>query len=180
MREDCERLLAALHRAMITFDRGDPRRIQHLAKVHGYARLIGTLEGLDPKTLFTLEAAAYVHDIGIHIAEEKLGYQNGKLQEELGPAAARDLLARLGFPEEVIGRVTWLVAHHHTYAGIDAPDYQILVEADFLVNIFESEDAPSNRASPAMQQAARNARDRIFATRSGIALANDMFGLDPE
>ena len=30
-----------------------------------------------------------------------------------------------------------MIAHHHTYSNIDGIDYQILVEADFLVNIFE-------------------------------------------
>ncbi len=37
----------------------------HLTKVHDYARTIPLLEGLDDKTLATLEAAALVHDIGI-------------------------------------------------------------------------------------------------------------------
>lgn len=31
----------------------------------------------------------------------------------------------------------YLVGHHHTYKDIDGLDYQILVEADFLVNYFE-------------------------------------------
>ena len=31
-----------------------------------------------------------------------------------------------------------MIAHHHTYDNIDGIDYQILVEADFLVNIMES------------------------------------------
>ena len=31
----------------------------------------------------------------------------------------------------------YLIAHHHTYNNIDGIDYQILVEADFLVNIME-------------------------------------------
>ena len=30
-----------------------------------------------------------------------------------------------------------LIGHHYTYDHIDAPDWQILVEADFLVNLFE-------------------------------------------
>lgn len=32
----------------------------------------------------------------------------------------------------------YLVGHHHTYKDIDGLDYQILVEADFLVNYFEN------------------------------------------
>ena len=40
-------------------------------KVHSFARIIGTKEGLDETSLFILEAAAYTHDIGIRPAEEK-------------------------------------------------------------------------------------------------------------
>ena len=35
-------------------------------------------------------------------------------------------------------RVCYLVGHHHTYLDMDGMDYQILVEADFLVNLFEN------------------------------------------
>ena len=37
----------------------------------------------------------------------------------------------------MIRRVEYLVGHHHTYKDIDGLDYQILVEADFLVNILK-------------------------------------------
>lgn len=33
--------------------------------------------------------------------------------------------------------MAYLVAHHHTYTNIDGLDYQILVETDFLVNLYE-------------------------------------------
>ena len=56
---------------MIAFFSGDPKRIQHFMKVHSFARIIGTKEGLDETSLFILEAAAYTHDIGIRPAEEK-------------------------------------------------------------------------------------------------------------
>ena len=54
-----------LYRKMIEFYRGDPARIQHFVKVHSFAKLIGEEEHLEEKTLYILEAAAYVHDIGI-------------------------------------------------------------------------------------------------------------------
>ena len=45
-----------------------------------------------------------------------------------------------GLPVECsdVERISWLVAHHHTYTNIDGPDHQILLEADFLVNAGES------------------------------------------
>ena len=58
---------------MIAFDEGDTKRIQHFTKVHSYARLIGIGEEMDEVSLFILEAAAYTHDIGIKVAEEKYG-----------------------------------------------------------------------------------------------------------
>ena len=63
-----------LYRKMIEFYRGDPARIQHFVKVHSFAKLIGEEEHLEEKTLYILEAAAYVHDIGIRPAEAKFGH----------------------------------------------------------------------------------------------------------
>ena len=75
---------------MISYNSGDPKRIQHLIKVHSFARLIGLSENLESDTQFILEAAAIVHDIGIKPAEEKYGYCNGKLQEQEGPEPAEN------------------------------------------------------------------------------------------
>ena len=63
---------------MIRYDDRDVKRIQHFLKVHEFARLIGLEEKLDPYTQEILEAAAIVHDIGIHKAEEKYGRNTGK------------------------------------------------------------------------------------------------------
>ncbi len=57
------------------------REVQHFIKVHSFAKLIGEEEHLDEKLLYILEAAAYVHDIGIRPAEAKFGRCDGKLQE---------------------------------------------------------------------------------------------------
>lgn len=46
-------------------------------------------------------------------------------------------MKELGFEDDVSERVQYLIAHHHTYNNIDGIDYQILIEADFLVNILE-------------------------------------------
>ncbi len=161
-------LLQDLMLRMIEFDAGDARRIQHFIKVASYARTIGVGEGYGPSCLLTLEAAAIVHDIGIHPAEEKYGSCGGKYQEELGPEPARQMLAEVGFSAERCERVVFLVGHHHTYDAIDGPDYQALVEADFLVNLFEDE---------ASKTAVLAARDRIFRTETGTRLLNLTFGL---
>lgn len=150
-----------LERKMMAFNRGDPKRIQHLMKVHRFAQLIGRMEGLDPHTQFITECAALVHDIGIRPAEEKYGACNGKLQEQEGPAYAREMLLRLGLDGQDVERVCYLVGHHHTYTAIDGMDYQILVESDFLVNLYEDQ---------LDHEAVRQAYDRIFRTRAGREL----------
>jgi len=154
--------------AMTRFDAGDPKRIQHFVKVHSFARLIGLGEGLDEIMQRRLELAAVVHDIGIHPAEEKYGRCDGKLQEREGPTPARELLSSLSVDEETVDRVCFLVGHHHTYEGVDGPDWQILLEADFLVNLYE--DGLS-------RDAARTAYDRVFHTETGRDLCRTMFGL---
>lgn len=70
---------------MITYYAADPARIQHFIKVHSFAALIARQEGMDAATLEILEAAAYVHDIGIKPAEQTYGSSAGRYQEELGP-----------------------------------------------------------------------------------------------
>ena len=99
--------------AMMVYDQGDTKRIQHFVKVYEFARMIGIMENLDEKTQFILESAAIVHDIGIHISEQKYGSSSGKYQEIEGPAEAEKLLAELGYPTDVTERVCYLVGHHH-------------------------------------------------------------------
>ena len=130
-------LLHDLCMAMIAYDAGDPKRIQHFMKVHAFAGLIAKGEGLDAHTVFVLEAAAYVHDIGIHEGERLYGRNDGKTQEMLGPAEARPMLEKLGFSVEDTERICFLVGHHHSYGKIDGPDFRILVEADMIVNAYE-------------------------------------------
>ena len=104
---------------MIAFNRNDPQRIQHLMKVHRFAQMIGHGEKLDEHTQFVTECAALVHDIGIRPAEEKYGRCNGKLQEQEGPAYARQMLTELGLPAPDIDRICYLVGHHHTYTNVE-------------------------------------------------------------
>lgn len=154
--------------AMAEFDAGDPKRIQHFVKVHSFARLIGLGEGLEETVQRRLELAAVVHDIGIHPAEERYGRCDGKLQEQEGPDPARELLAGLGIGEDTVRRVCFLVGHHHTYEGVDGPDWQILLEADCLVNCYE-DGLPRN--------AIRSAYDKVFRTETGRSLCRAMFAL---
>ena len=75
-------------------------------------------------------------------------------------------MSSLGWAEDVIERVAYLVGHHHTYTSIDGLDYQILLEADFLVNLFEEDAALEEK---------KNVYDRMFQTESGKKLFKTMF-----
>lgn len=162
-------VLANLMRAMIKYDCGDVPRIQHLVKVHDFARTIGIAEGLTDEELFVLEATAILHDIGIHEAERKYGNCSGKYQEELGPDEARKILHEVtGFSDSQTERICWLIGHHHTYTDVTSRDHRILLEADFLVNSFE--DNISKDGIIAF-------RDNVFRSESAISMLNDMWWL---
>ena len=62
--------------------------------------------------------------------------------------------------------MSYLVGHHHTYSNIDGIDYQILVEADFLVNIDEDEMT---------KETTKNVREKIFKTKSGTQMLDNLF-----
>ena len=162
-------MLNKLHMAMIELYKGDSRRIQHFCKVHSYARLIAQMENVDYKTLFIIETAALTHDIGIHTCEEKYGECGGRLLDKDVPSLANELLEWLWFETDISERVQYLIAHHHTYSNIDGIDYQILVEADFLVNMYE--DGVS-------KDAVLKAYNNIFKTKYGKYICKDMFLID--
>lgn len=153
--------------AMIAYYAGDARRVNHFLKVFGFAKAIGEAEGLEQETQNILEIAALTHDIGIKNSEMKYQSTDGTYQQLEGPPEARKLLENLRFPEPLTERVCWLIAHHHTYRAISEIDYQILVEADFLVNAFEDDLSG---------QAIQSVRDKLFRTKTGIQLLNTLYG----
>ncbi len=154
---------------MIKYYKGAPKRIQHFLKVYEFASMIGRMENIDSGVQHILETAAIVHDIGIKKCEKKYGKCDGSLQEKEGPAIAAKMLRKLGYNPDVIARCGYLIAHHHTYSDISGIDYRILVEADFLVNLYEDN---------ADKKAIITAYDRIFRTNSGKMLCRTMFALD--
>jgi hypothetical protein len=97
------------------------------------------MEKLSAETQFVLELTAILHDIGISVSEAKYGYSNGQLQELEGPPVALEILESLQVHPDVTNRVCFIVSKHHTFSAIDGLDFQLLVEADFLVNAVEEE-----------------------------------------
>ena len=81
-------------------------------------------------------------------------------------ALVRDFLSDSGLPQSAVDRIAWLVGHHHTLQGIDGPDHQILIEADYLVNADESGYSREN---------VENTLERVFRTETGRALLRAMY-----
>ena len=151
---------------MIRYYAKDPRRVNHFLKVFSFAKSIGELEKLNEETQDILEVAAIMHDIGIKISEEKYNSSAGNYQEIEGPPVAREMLSKFKFDENFIDRVCYLIGHHHTYSKIEGIDYQILVEADFLVNIYEDEIKIPQIES---------IKDKYFKTKSGTEFLTNLY-----
>ncbi len=144
----------------------DARRINHALKVHGFASTICRNENLNDKEILITEIASILHDIGIPEAERKYNSSDGKYQELEGPPVARQILSECMITDEIMERVCYLIGNHHTYTKIDGTDFQILVEADFLVNIFEDEMSKSSVESVS---------NKYFKTKTGISILNSIY-----
>jgi HD superfamily phosphodiesterase len=151
---------------MIEYFQTDVRRINHTLKVFDFACIIAHEQSLDKKTKKIISYTAILHDIGIKNAEKKYNSSMGKYQESEGPPIARNILSDLNISEEIIDRVCYIIGNHHSYLKIDSIDFQIIVEADMLVNIFEE-----NMSKDAIEKIKEN----IFKTETGKKLISTMY-----
>ena len=110
--------------------------------------------------------AAVVHDIACPLCRDKYGNTSGKHQEEESAPLVAEFFKDVPAGELDVERITWLVTHHHTYTNVEGMDYQILLEADFLVNAGESEYS---------KQAIENFCRKVFRTEAGTHLLKSMF-----
>ncbi|SHE46724.1 HD domain-containing protein [Alkalibacter saccharofermentans] len=152
---------------MIEYFNGDGKRINHALKVYSFASTIGEAETLEAEELKNLKLASILHDIGILESEKKYNSSSGKYQELEGPPIAKDLLDGFGLSDASLDRILYLIGNHHSYGKIDGLDFQILVEADFLVNIYE--DIMDRGAIESI-------RKKIFKTTTGLKIFNSMYG----
>ncbi len=158
--------ITALTKAMIVYNGSDVRRINHAIKVFSFASFIAHSEACTEQEIFIIEAASLLHDIGIHNAEKKYNSCSGTYQELEGPPVARELLVPLSLRDSVLERILFLVGHHHTYSAVDGIDYQILIEADFIVNIFE-DDMDRDQIS--------SVKKNLFKTKSALELLESLY-----
>lgn len=158
-------LIASAEEKMIAFYEGNLPDIEHFLKVHALARLIGQLEGLDAQTQTTLELASIAHDIACPLCRRKYGNAAGHLQEAESEPLVRDFFAEYALDSAMLERIVYLVTHHHTTTNVCGADYQILLEADFLVNAAESERWAAQAA---------DFRKNVRQTAAGTRLFDEM------
>src|SRR3989338_7384373 len=135
----------------------DAKRIDHARRVLGFAEKI-----LDKETgdRAVIEAAAILHDIGIHAAERKHGSPAGKYQEIEGPPIAANILDRIAFPADKIAEILELIAHHHSPGKVDTLNFKILYDADWLVNLNDEHDVTD-------KERLKKTIEKIFLTPTG-------------
>jgi len=153
---------------MITYFGQDIKRINHALKVYGYAKTISGNELISDKYRMVIELAAILHDIGIKEAERKYNSSAGKYQEIEGPPIAEELIPVEGIEKSIIERICYLIGNHHSYNKIDGTDFQILVEADFLVNIDEE---------GLDVEAIKSIKDKYFKTATGQKILEGLYGV---
>lgn len=151
---------------MINYFGDDIKRINHALKVYGFVKTIGEEENIDNDKLQILEVSAILHDIGIKESERKYNSTAGSYQEIEGPPLAHKILAEIKLETEFIDRVCFLIGNHHTYSKIDDIDFQILIEADFIVNAFEEKLS---------YRSICNMKEKYFKTKCGISILESMY-----
>ena len=145
---------------------GTPTPIQQVGNVTiPEARMI-QIAPWEKSLIKEIEKAIMTSDIGINPSLAKYHSSAGQYQQIEGPPLARRMLARYDIANDIVERVCYLVAHHHTYTQMDGLDYRILVESDFLVNLYEDQSSV---------HAIQTALSRYFTTETGRWLLQTMF-----
>ena len=153
---------------MIEYSNGNIHDIDHFIKVWAYAKNIAELENIDSEIQYVLEIAAITHDIACSLCREKYVNTNGKYQEIEEEYLVREFLTEFNLSSKQIEKVAFLVAHHHSFNNIQGIDYQILIEADYIVNAEESNYSREN---------IKNFSKKFFKTNTGIMLLKSIYNI---
>lgn len=135
----------------LCYEEGHPRRTQHILKVYTLAKLLGEKEALSEKDRQILQAAAILHDIAIKYCKEHYaGDACQANQQREAPHLVCNFLDQAEYPAEHLPRILELVLLHHDYTDQPDPLLRLLIEADLIVNCYESTptDSELNRFRP--------------------------------
>ncbi len=146
----------------------DLKRIHHALKVARYAEQIMKIEGGNPLVIL---GAAYLHDIGAHRVDTKHKEGEGdyyRHQEVEGVPIAREILERLDIKEEDREKICDMIGHHHHPREEETLNFQILYEADWLVNMEEKGLSQDRKEVQAIIE-------KYFRTEAGRQLAEKLY-----
>ena len=143
----------------------DMKRVNHALKVAQYAEEILKIEGGHPLVVL---GAAYLHELGIKEAEEKYGSASAEDQEKEGKAIAEDILTKLNVQRTIINEVCDIIGHHHQPRKTETLNFQILYEADWLVNMEENGVSKDPKKL-------EDIIEKNFKTVTGKKLATELF-----
>jgi len=159
------RLVSRLIEAVKREFGADQKRIAHALAVLARAEEILPSQQADPRIVL---AAALLHDIGIQEAERKHGSSAPQYQELEGPPIARRILQPMGLDEATVDHICRIVGSHHSARDIDTPEFRVIWDADWLVNLpDEFPDAGPDRL--------RELSERLFKTEAGRKRAAQLF-----
>lgn len=150
-----------------SYFRSDERRINHALKVLKFAEQIMQGEGIDEETGKIITITAILHDVGIKVAEQKYHSSSGMYQEIEGPPIVREIMTRRNEPAALVDRVAYIVGGHHTAFKNNGLDFQVIWEADLLVNIEEDGLDKSDKLSEIIE--------KNFRTATGIRIAHKLY-----
>lgn len=150
---------------MIRYFGDDDKRIGHARKVTLYAEKILKTENGDPKVVIP---AAILHDIGIKECEKKYNSAGGQLQEKEGPPIAKKILEEREIKQEIISEVCSIIACHHSPGEINTLNFNIIWDADWLVNLKEEYDLEN-------KERLKKIIEKIFMTNTGKRLAKQIY-----
>lgn len=140
--------------------------INHLLKVYAYTSCLAQAESLSQRDQNAAKIAAIVHDIACPLCRQKFGKAIWTQQEYYGGLLVRQFFVETDIDQDLLEDIVYMVEHHHTLTAVNSLPFQILVEADFLVN------ADEHPYSQAQCQVAENA---VFKTVTGKALLHGIY-----
>ncbi|MFO7929322.1 MAG: HD domain-containing protein [Candidatus Humimicrobiaceae bacterium] len=139
--------------------------IEHTVTVLNYAKEILEKEKGKPDIVIP---AAILHDIGIMASIEKYDSIAGKYQEIEGPPIAKDILTELGEGENIVKKVAEIVGSHHSLGEINTKEFDIIWDADWLVNLKDEYDISDKIKLEKLI-------DKIFQTPTGKEMAKKIY-----
>lgn len=143
----------------------DEKRIRHAKAVMNFAEELLREEKADWHIVIP---ASILHDIGIKEAERKYESSAGHYQEKEGPPIAKKILLKIGLKKDEIDEICEIIAHHHSPGKINTQNFNILYDADWLVNL-KDEVNIKDRAK------LEEVINKVFLTKAGKGIARRIY-----